>query len=103
MTEVRSPRVRYAPSPTGLPHVGNLHTALFNWFFARHTGGCFLLRIEDTHQDRVVAGSLEAIYESLRRLGMDWGEGPAMGGPFAPYFQSERLPIYRTYSHQLIA
>ena len=95
MSTTGRPRVRYAPSPTGFPHVGNIHTALFNWLFARHTGGTFILRIEDTDQDRVVPGSLAAIYESLRWLGMDWDEGPEVGGPFSPYFQSERLPIYR--------
>src|SRR5579883_609794 len=103
MGDAVRPRVRYAPSPTGFRHVGNIHTALFNWLFARHAGGSFILRIEDTDQDRVVAGSLEAIYESLRWLGMNWDEGPEIGGPFGPYFQSERLPIYRQYADQLIA
>src|SRR6185437_10219397 len=103
MSSTPLPRVRYAPSPTGFPHVGNIHTALFNWLYARHTGGTFLLRIEDTDQDRIAAGSLEAIYESLRWLGMQWDEGPEVGGPFEPYFQSERLPIYRGYADQLIA
>lgn len=102
MTEASHPRVRYAPSPTGFPHVGNIHTALFNWLYARHGGGSFILRIEDTDQDRVVPGSLEAIYESLRWLGLGWDEGPEVGGPFGPYFQSERLPIYRGYAEQLI-
>jgi glutamyl-tRNA synthetase len=97
-----TPRVRYAPSPTGFPHVGNIHTALFNWLFARHTGGTFILRIEDTDQDRIVSGSLEAIYESLRWLGLAWDEGPVVGGPFGPYFQSERLPTYRAYADQLL-
>ncbi len=103
MVESRRPRVRYAPSPTGFPHVGNIHTALFNWLYARHADGTFLLRIEDTDQDRIVSGSLEAIYESLRWLGLQWDEGPEVGGPFGPYFQSERLPIYRGYADQLIA
>jgi glutamyl-tRNA synthetase len=103
MTDLHRPRVRYAPSPTGFPHVGNIHTALFNWIFARHAGGSFILRIEDTDQDRVVPGSLEAIYESLRWLGLQWDEGPEVGGSFGPYFQSERLPIYRSYAEQLVA
>src|SRR5579885_3841075 len=103
MVESRRPRVRYAPSPTGFPHVGNIHTALFNWLYARHADGTFLLRIEDTDQDRIVSGSLEAIYESLRWLGLQWDEGPEVGGPFGPYFQSERLPIYRSYADQLVA
>lgn len=102
MAESRPPRVRFAPSPTGFPHVGNVHTALFNWLFARHRGGVFILRIEDTDQDRIVPGSLQAIYESLRWLGMNWDEGPEVGGPFAPYFQSERLSIYRAYAEELI-
>lgn len=103
MTDGNRPRVRYAPSPTGFPHVGNIHTALFNWLYARHTGGRFIVRIEDTDQDRVVPGSLEAIDESLRWLGLDWDEGPEVDGPFGPYFQSERLPIYQAYAEQLIA
>lgn len=103
MTTTGRPRVRYAPSPTGFPHVGNIHTALFNWLFARHTAGTFILRIEDTDQDRVVEGSLAAIYESLRWLGLDWDEGPEVGGPFGPYFQSERLPVYRAHAEQLIS
>jgi len=103
MASANQPRVRYAPSPTGLPHVGNIHTALFNWLYARHGGGSFILRIEDTDQDRVVPGSLDAIYESLRWLGLQWDEGPSVGGPFGPYFQSERLPIYRSYAEELVA
>lgn len=102
MPDLSLPRVRYAPSPTGFPHIGNIHTAMFNWLFARHTGGSFILRIEDTDQDRVVPGSLEAIYESLRWLGMTWDEGPEAGGSCAPYFQSERLPTYRDRAEELI-
>jgi len=102
MSSSSLPRVRYAPSPTGFPHVGNIHTALFNWLFARHTGGAFILRIEDTDQDRIVPGSLEAIYASLRWLGMQWDEGPEVGGPLGPYFQSERLPIYRAHAEELL-
>jgi len=102
MPDASLPRVRYAPSPTGFPHIGNIHTALFNWLFARHSGGIFILRIEDTDQDRVVAGSLEAIYESLRWLGMQWNEGPEVGGPVGPYFQSERLPRYRAHAEKLL-
>ncbi len=97
-------RVRFAPSPTGEPHVGNIRTALFDWLYARHTGGTFILRIEDTDQARIVPGALEAILEGLRWLGLDWQEGPEVGGPFAPYVQSERaaLGIYQRYSQQLI-
>ena len=96
-------RVRYAPSPTGSPHIGNIRTALFNWLFARHTGGKFMVRIEDTDVERKVPGALEQILESLRWLGLDWDEGPEVDGPFGPYFQSERLPIYRQMADRLVA
>lgn len=95
-------RVRYAPSPTGFPHVGNIRTALFNWLFARHSGGKFIVRIEDTDTARTVPGSLEAIVDSLRWLGLDWDEGPEVGGPYGPYMQSQRLPIYQKLAEQLI-
>ena len=95
-------RVRYAPSPTGFPHVGNIRTALFNWLFARHTNGKFLLRIEDTDVARTVPGALEAILDSLRWLGLDWDEGPEVGGNFGPYFQSERLHLYQETADRLI-
>ncbi len=96
-------RVRFAPSPTGIPHVGNIRTALFNWLFARHEGGKFVLRIEDTDQTRLDPHALEAILESLRWLGLDWDEGPEIGGPYGPYFQSERLEHYRLAAEELIA
>jgi glutamyl-tRNA synthetase len=95
-------RVRYAPSPTGEPHVGNIRTALFNWLFARHEGGSFVLRIEDTDQTRLVPGALEKVLESLRWLGLEWDEGPEVGGPYGPYLQSERLEIYHRYADQLL-
>jgi glutamyl-tRNA synthetase len=95
-------RVRYAPSPTGEPHVGNIRTALFNWLFARHEGGSFVLRIEDTDQTRLVPGALEKVLESLRWLGLEWDEGPEAGGAYGPYFQSERLEIYHRYADQLL-
>jgi glutamyl-tRNA synthetase len=95
-------RVRYAPSPTGYPHIGNIRTALFNWLFARHTGGKFIVRIEDTDQSRKVESAVEQILESLRWLGLDWDEGPEVGGGFGPYFQSERLDLYRGYAEQLV-
>lgn len=95
-------RTRYAPSPTGDPHVGNIRTALFAWALARANGGQFLLRIEDTDQKRLEEGSLERIYESLRWLGIDWDEGPDIGGPHAPYTQSERLAIYHRVTDELI-
>jgi glutamyl-tRNA synthetase len=95
-------RVRYAPSPTGEPHVGNIRTALFNWLFARHEGGRFVLRIEDTDQTRLVPGALEKVLESLRWLGLDWDEGPEVGGAYGPYLQSKRLEIYHRYANQLL-
>lgn len=95
-------RVRYAPSPTGAPHIGNLRTALFNWLWARHCNGKFILRVEDTDQAREVDNGLELIMESLRFLGMDWDEGPDIGGAYGPYHQSERLAIYKKYADELI-
>jgi glutamyl-tRNA synthetase len=103
MSTAMSVRVRYAPSPTGEPHVGNIRAALFNWLLARHEGGTFILRIEDTDQARIVPGALEAIFDSLRWLGLDWDEGPEVDGPQAPYFQSQRLEHYHRASEQLIA
>lgn len=103
MSEVKGiARVRFAPSPTGAPHIGNIRTALFNWLFARHHDGIFVLRIEDTDVARRVPGALAAIFDSLRWLGLDWNEGPEVDGPFAPYFQSQRLPIYQTYVQRLL-
>lgn len=96
-------RVRYAPSPTGEPHVGNIRTALFTWLFARRHGGKFVLRIEDTDQSRKVAGSVEAILEALRWLGLDWDEGPDVGGKYGPYLQSERLDQYHAAAEQLLS
>ena len=95
-------RTRFAPSPTGTPHIGNIRTALFEWLFARHNGGEFIVRIEDTDQSRKVEGSVESLLESLRWLGMDWDEGPEVGGENGPYFQSERLDYYRAYTDKLI-
>ena len=95
-------RVRFAPSPTGKPHVGNLRTALFNWLFARRYGGEFILRVEDTDRGRYVEGTIEAILDSLRWLGLDWDEGPEVGGPFGPYLQSQRLEIYQGVAQDLI-
>ncbi|MDE2838344.1 MAG: glutamate--tRNA ligase [Chloroflexota bacterium] len=96
-------RVRYAPSPTGDPHVGNIRSALFNWLYARHTGGTFIVRIEDTDQARLVPGSLDAILDALRWLGLDWDEGPGADGPHGPYVQSERLDIYKEHAARLVA
>lgn len=95
-------RVRFAPSPTGHLHLGNARTALFNWLFARHWKGTFILRIEDTDVERSSRESEGAILEDLRWLGLDWDEGPDLGGPFGPYRQSERGDIYRNYSEILL-
>ncbi|TVR74371.1 MAG: glutamate--tRNA ligase [Sphaerobacteraceae bacterium] len=95
-------RVRFAPSPTGDLHVGGARTALFNWIVARQTGGKFILRIEDTDQNRLVGESIDGILESIRWLGLDWDEGPLVEGPHAPYFQSQRLDLYTRYVHQLV-
>ena len=95
-------RVRYAPSPTGVPHLGNIRTALFNWLFARHNGGTFIVRIEDTDTARKVQGATEAILDSLRWLGLYWDEGPEIGGDYGPYFQSERRDIYQRIAQELM-
>ncbi len=94
-------RTRFAPSPTGALHCGTVRTALFAWLLARHDGGQFLLRIEDTDQKREVEGGTENIKETLRWLGITWDEGPDTGGPYAPYIQSERLDIYQKYAREL--
>ncbi len=95
-------RVRYAPSPTGLPHLGNMRTALFNWLFARHYGGTFIVRVEDTDLARTVEGADQMILEGLQWLGLDWDEGPGKVGEFGPYYQSQRTSLYQTYARQLI-
>lgn len=96
-------RVRFCPSPTGTPHVGLVRTALFNWAYARHTGGTFVFRIEDTDAARDSAESYAAILDALRWLGLDWDEGPEVGGPYAPYRQSERTEVYRDVIARLLA
>ncbi|HKB90361.1 MAG TPA: glutamate--tRNA ligase family protein [Opitutaceae bacterium] len=96
-------RVRFAPSPTGFFHIGSARTALFNWLYARHTGGKFILRIEDTDQSRNSEEYLNLIYDSLIWLGMTWDEGPKIGGDFGPYRQSERADIYKNYLAKLLA
>jgi glutamyl-tRNA synthetase len=96
-------RVRFAPSPTGLQHIGGFRTALFDWLLARHFGGRFLLRIEDTDTARTVPGAVDAIMEGFGWLGMDWDEGPIVGGPVGPYFQTQRRDLYLAYTEQLLA
>lgn len=95
-------RVRFAPSPTGLLHVGNARTALFNYLFARRMGGIFILRLEDTDAERSTAEAEKAVLQDLRWLGLDWDEGPDRPGGYGPYRQSERLPIYRRYALELL-
>ena len=95
-------RLRFAPSPTGEPHIGNMHSALFEWLYARRHGGKFIVRIEDTDQERAVPGAVEAILEGLRWLNIDWDEGPLVGGPYGPYIQSERLATYQEMAERLI-
>ncbi|HEY3822019.1 MAG TPA: glutamate--tRNA ligase [Polyangiaceae bacterium] len=97
-----STRVRFAPSPTGYLHIGGVRTALFNWLWARKTGGTFVLRIEDTDQERSTPESLRIIFDSLRWLGLTWDEGPEVGGAHGPYTQMERLAVYRAESERLI-
>ena len=95
-------RVRFAPSPTGMLHVGNARTALFNWLLARGRGGTFVLRIEDTDVERSTRESEAAIIADIRWLGLDWDEGPDVGGPHGPYRQSERAGLYRRHADRLL-
>src|SRR5687767_11223501 len=97
-----APRVRFAPSPTGYLHVGGARTALFNWLYARRHGGAFVLRIEDTDVERSSDEMVTGILDGLRWLGLDWDEGPEVGGPHAPYFQSQRLGKYRAAADALL-
>ncbi len=97
------PRLRFAPSPTGLQHIGGYRTAIFDWLYARHTGGTFILRIEDTDIARTQEGSVEYLIEGLKWLGIDFDEGPLVGGPYGPYYETQRKAIYQYYANQLIA
>ena len=103
MAKLRDVRVRFAPSPTGYLHVGGARTAIFNYLFARHHGGVFVLRIEDTDQERSTRASEISLLEDLRWLGLDWDEGPDAGGAYGPYRQSERMNIYRDVADKLVA
>ena len=98
-----SVRVRYAPSPTGLQHIGGIRTALFNYFYARSQGGSFILRIEDTDRERTTEAAVQDLYDMLNWLGITWDEGPEKGGEYGPYVQSERSELYRSYTEKLIA
>ena len=95
-------RTRFAPSPTGYMHVGNLRTALYTWLIARHDGGKFILRIEDTDQERLVEGAVDVIYRTMAECGLDHDEGPDVGGPVGPYVQTERRALYGKYADLLI-
>ena len=101
-TPTQPVRVRYAPSPTGDFHVGGARTALFNYLFARHHGGKFILRLEDTDQKRHNPEALGWLLNGLRYLGLPWDEGPEVGGPYGPYVQTERLAHYEKYAQQLL-
>lgn len=95
-------RTRFAPSPTGYMHIGNLRTALFEYLIAKHENGDFILRIEDTDQERLVDGAVNIIYETMKEVGLHHDEGPDIGGNYGPYVQSERLPIYKEYAEKLV-
>ena len=95
-------RVRFAPSPTGIPHIGNTRTALYNYLFAKNNSGKFILRIEDTDRSRLVPESLEKILEILQFVGINWDEGPKVGGEYGPYIQSQRLTIYKQHAKELV-
>src|SRR5260221_12882245 len=96
-------RVRFAPSPTGYLHIGGARTALFNWLWARKQKGTFVLRIEDTDQSRSTQESEQAIIDSMKWLGLDWDEGPEVGGPYEPYFQVKRRATYDRHAERLVA
>ena len=95
-------RTRFAPSPTGFMHLGNLRSALYTYLYAKHNGGRFILRIEDTDQARYVPGAVDVIYNTLRGIGIRWDEGPDIGGEYGPYVQSERKDLYLPYAKQLV-
>ena len=95
-------KTRFAPSPTGIMHIGNLRSALYEYLIAKSKGGRFILRIEDTDRERYVEGAIEVIYKTLKQCGLDHDEGPDLGGPNGPYTQSQRLPLYKKYALQLV-
>ncbi|WP_428421497.1 glutamate--tRNA ligase family protein, partial [Paraeggerthella hominis] len=102
MTDEKKVRVRFAPSPTGRLHVGGARTAIYNWAFARAMGGDFILRIEDTDPERSTEENVQVILNAMKWLGLDWDEGPEVGGPVAPYIQSQRRDTYGRYARLLV-
>ena len=102
VTPIKPARLRFAPSPTGFQHIGGFRTALFSWLCARHSGGNFVLRIEDTDTARTVEGAVDDLLQGMNWLGMSIDEGPIVGGPFGPYYQTQRQALYAQYTHQLI-
>ncbi|EMO78296.1 tRNA ligase class I, catalytic domain protein [Leptospira kirschneri str. 200801925] len=102
MNQSKEVRTRFAPSPSGFLHVGGARTALFNYLYAKSQGGKFILRIEDTDQNRSTEDSFKIILESLKWLGVHWDEGPEVGGEYGPYIQSQRLNIYKEYTEKLL-
>lgn len=95
-------RTRFAPSPTGYMHIGNLRTALYTYLLAKKSGGKFILRIEDTDRERYVDGAVDVIYKTLRDCGLNWDEGPDIGGDYGPYVQSERMGMFKDYAEELV-
>ena len=95
-------RTRFAPSPTGYMHIGNLRTALYTYLLAKKNGGKFILRIEDTDRERYVEGAVDVIYKTLRDCGLNWDEGPDVGGEYGPYVQSERMGMFKEYAEKLV-
>lgn len=102
MSEMKKVRTRFAPSPTGYMHIGNLRTALYTYLIAKKNGGDFILRIEDTDQERYVEGAVDVIYNTLKMTGLNWDEGPDVGGPVGPYIQSQRMGMFKEYALQLV-
>ena len=93
-------RTRFAPSPTGYMHVGNLRTALYTYLTAKHADGTFILRIEDTDRGRLITDSIDVVYKTMRETGLNWDEGPDIGGPVGPYIQSQRMSLYKQYAEE---
>lgn len=102
MADTKRVRTRFAPSPTGYMHIGNLRTALYTYLIAKKNGGDFILRIEDTDQERYVEGAVDVIYNTLKQTGLNWDEGPDIGGPVGPYVQSERMGMFKDYAVKLV-